>query len=88
MDPVSLACFGVLTHAAVLALFQFLPADVARPPPLSATGHCVGAAIAATGLALLAASALDRPLGPPTFLCGVGATLAVLLIGRRAPCRR
>ncbi len=30
VDPVSLACFGVLTHAAVLALFQFLPADVAQ----------------------------------------------------------
>ena len=29
VDPVSLACFGLLTHAAVLALFQFLPADVA-----------------------------------------------------------
>jgi diguanylate cyclase (GGDEF)-like protein/PAS domain S-box-containing protein len=30
VDPVSLACFGLLTHAAVLGLFQFLPADVAR----------------------------------------------------------
>lgn len=30
VDPVSLACFGLLTHVAVLALFQFLPVDVAR----------------------------------------------------------
>jgi diguanylate cyclase (GGDEF)-like protein/PAS domain S-box-containing protein len=30
VDPVSLACFGLLAHAAVLGLFQFLPADVAR----------------------------------------------------------
>lgn len=52
--------------------------------PLSMTGHCVGAAIAATAIVLLAASALDRSLGLPTFLCGVGATIAVLIIGRRS----
>lgn len=53
--------------------------------PLSMTGRCVGAAIAATGVVLVAASAFDRPLGLPTFLCGVGATIAVLAIGRRSP---
>ena len=53
--------------------------------PLSLTGHCVGAAIAAAGVVLLAASAFDRQLGLPTFDCGVGATVAVLVIGRKSP---
>ncbi|MBN8961728.1 MAG: arsenic transporter [Rhizobiales bacterium] len=66
------------------ALEQPVHNDVALQP-LSLTGHCVGAAIAATGIVLLAASAFDRPLGLPTFLCGIGATIAVLLIGRRSP---
>lgn len=66
------------------ALGRAVHEDIAQPP-LSITGRCVGAAIAATGVALLTASAFDQPLGPPTFLCGVGATLAVLLIGRRSP---
>lgn len=66
------------------ALEQSVHDDVALQP-LSLTGHCVGAAIAATGIVLLAASAFDRPLGLPTFLCGIGATIAVLLIGRRSP---
>ncbi|WP_368646867.1 putative bifunctional diguanylate cyclase/phosphodiesterase [Castellaniella ginsengisoli] len=30
VDPVSLACFGLLAHVAVLALFQLLPGDAAR----------------------------------------------------------
>jgi len=30
VDTITLACFGLLLHAAVLGLFQFLPADVAR----------------------------------------------------------
>lgn len=66
------------------ALEQRVHDDVVLQP-LSLTGHCVGAAIAATGIVLLAASAFDRPLGLPTFLCGVGATIVVLIIGRRSP---
>jgi arsenical pump membrane protein len=53
--------------------------------PLTSTGHCAGAAIAATGIVLLTASALDQPLGLPTFLCGIGATIAVLFAGGRSP---
>ncbi len=66
------------------ALRQTVHHDIAVPA-LPLAGHCVGVAIAATGVVLLAASAFDRPLGLPTFLCGLGATLAVLAIGRRAP---
>lgn len=66
------------------ALEQRVHDDVALQP-LSLTGHCVGAAIAATGIVLLAASAFDRPLGLPTFLCGVGITIVVLIIGHRSP---
>lgn len=56
-----------------------------EPPPLSMGGHCVGAAIAITAVALMAASAFDQPLGLPTFLCGAGATLAVLAANRKSP---
>lgn len=57
--------------------------DGVAASPLSMGGHCVGAAIAVT--ALLAASAFDWPLGLPTFLCGTGATVIVLAIGRKSP---
>lgn len=76
--------FAVLRWTQRHALEQPVHDDVALQP-LSLTGHCVGAAIAITGIVLLAASAFDRPLGLPTFLCGVGATIAVLIIGRRSP---
>lgn len=54
-------------------------------PPLSFGGKCAAVGIAATAVALLAASTFDRPLGLPTFLCGVTATLAVLVISRQSP---
>jgi arsenical pump membrane protein len=79
-----LITFIVLRWTQRPALEQRVHDDVALQP-LSLTGHCVGAAIAATGIVLLAASAFDRPLGLPTFLCGTGATVAVLIVGRRSP---
>lgn len=79
-----LITFVVLRWTQRHALGQRVHDDVALQP-LSLTGHCVGAAIAATGIVLLAASAFDRPLGLPTFLCGGGAAIAVLVIGRRSP---
>jgi arsenical pump membrane protein len=78
------ATFVALRWTQRHALEQGVHDDVALQP-LSLTGHCVGVAIAATGIVLLATSALDRPLGLPTFLCGVGAIIAVLIIGRRSP---
>ena len=53
--------------------------------PLSIGGKCVAIGIGATAVALLAASALDRQLGLPTFIAGTAVTVIVLLIGRRSP---
>lgn len=94
--PQWLALFTLPSIAAILMTFLILRwtqrhaleqrvHDDVTLQSLSLTGHCVGVAIAITGIVLLAASAFDRPLGLPTFLCGVGATIAVLIIGRRSP---
>lgn len=53
--------------------------------PLSFGGTCAAAGIVVTAVALLAASALDRPLGLPTFVCGGLTTLAILLVNRQSP---
>jgi arsenical pump membrane protein len=53
--------------------------------PLSTGGKCVAIGIGLTGAILLAASALDRQLGLPTFLAGTAVTVVVLLIGRQSP---
>jgi arsenical pump membrane protein len=59
--------------------------DGAAAQPLSSGGKCVAVAIVVTAAALLAASAFDRPLGLPTFLCGVAASAIVLVISRQSP---
>jgi arsenical pump membrane protein len=53
--------------------------------PLSVGGKCVAIGIALTAAALLAASALDRPLGLPTFVAGAAVTIVVLVMGRQSP---
>jgi arsenical pump membrane protein len=53
--------------------------------PLSVRGQCVAIGIGLTAAALLAASALDRQLGLPTFIAGTAVAVVVLLIGRRSP---
>jgi arsenical pump membrane protein len=53
--------------------------------PLSLGGKCVALGIGATAAALLAASALDRQLGLPTFVAGTAVTVIVLLISRQSP---
>jgi arsenical pump membrane protein len=53
--------------------------------PLSVGGICVAAGIAATTGVLLGASALDCPLGLPTFIAGVAVTILVLAISRQSP---
>jgi arsenical pump membrane protein len=53
--------------------------------PLSSGGKCVAFGIGLTAVALLAASALDRQLGLPTFIAGTAVTVVVLLIGRQSP---
>ena len=58
--------------------------DVAQPS-LSPGGWAALIGIGLTGATLLVVSALDRPLGLPTCLLGVGATVAVLALERRSP---
>lgn len=52
---------------------------------LSPGGRLTACGIVAVGIVLIGASALDMPLGLPTFVCGVVTTGVVLLISRQAP---
>jgi arsenical pump membrane protein len=52
---------------------------------LSVGGKCIALGIGLTAAALLAASALDRQLGLPTFIAGTAVTVVVLLISRQSP---
>ena len=79
----------LVTYAALrFTQRRALTQSVAEPTasrPLSRGGKCVAFGIGATAAALLAASALDRPLGLPTFVAGTAVTVIVLLISRRSP---
>jgi len=59
-------------------------ADAAKPH-LSHEGKLAAIGIAAIAVVLLTASALDWPLGLPTFACGALTTAAVLLLSRQSP---
>lgn len=54
-------------------------------PVLSHGGKLTAWGIAAIGVVLVTASALDVPLGLPTFLCGVVTAGAVLALARQSP---
>ena len=54
-------------------------------PTLGHGGKLAAIGIAAIGAALVVASALDVALGLPTFICGVVATVAVLVLNRQSP---
>jgi arsenical pump membrane protein len=54
-------------------------------PHLSHGGKLAAAGIAAIGVVLLTASALDVRLGLPTFICGVVTAAAVLGLSRQSP---
>src|SRR5689334_8327254 len=54
-------------------------------PKLSPGGLLTAYGIAAVGIILVGASALDIQLGLPTFICGTLTTAAVLLLGRQSP---
>ena len=60
-------------------------AKVDGPAALTLTGWLAAAGIAMTALVLLAASAMNRDLGLPTFAAGGAVTALILLIGRRSP---
>ncbi len=80
----------VLTYAA-LRLTQHralrderIRADAAKPH-LGRDGKLAATGIAAIGVVLLVASALDWQLGLPTFVCGLLTTAAVLILSRQSP---
>jgi arsenical pump membrane protein len=80
----------VLTYA-VLRLTQhraLKEETIARKVPhqkLSHGGKLTAIGIAAIGVVLVTASALDKPLGLPTFICGTVTAAAVLLLSRQSP---
>jgi arsenical pump membrane protein len=57
----------------------------APTPHLSHGGKLAAIGIGAISIVLLTASALDVPLGLPTFACGAITTAAVLLLSRQSP---
>jgi arsenical pump membrane protein len=56
-------------------------------PKLSHGGKLAALGIAAVGIVLITASALDKQLGLPTFACGVVTTAVVLLLNQQSPLR-
>jgi arsenical pump membrane protein len=54
-------------------------------PKLSRGGKLAASGIAAVGVVLITASALDRQLGLPTFICGIVTAAVVLLLSRQSP---
>jgi arsenical pump membrane protein len=52
---------------------------------LSRGGKLTAIGIAAIGVVLVTASALDKPLGLPTFICGTVTAAIVLLLSRQSP---
>ena len=81
---------AILTTYVALRLTQrpALAAKVAAikdAPALAVGGKLAAIGIALTVVVLLSVSALDRPLGLPTFCAAVSLTAVVLLIARRSP---
>ena len=91
-----LRLFALPSLAAIVATYlalrftqrRHLDAEVASIgtlDPLSLGGKFAGAGIAVTAVVLIAASALGRDLGLPTFVAGSLVTLLVLLVARQSP---
>jgi arsenical pump membrane protein len=75
----------VLRVALRRALAEEQLARKAPRPVLSFGGKLTAWGIVAIGVVLVTASALDVPLGLPTFLCGVITAAAVLTLARQSP---
>jgi arsenical pump membrane protein len=60
-------------------------AEIGDIAPLTRGGKLAAFGILLTACVLLAASAMDRDLGLPTFIAGGTVTLLVLMIGRQSP---
>ncbi len=91
-----LAQFGIASAVAIAVTYlvlrwtqrRELQGQIARDvalPALSVGGRVACAGIAATGVALLTASSLDRPLGLPTFVAGVATGAVIAALKRAAP---
>lgn len=76
--------FVLLRRSQRGALEAAIPATLA-PPPLGVGGKLAAAGICATGGILIAASALDWPLGRATLIAGLSTALLVLTLGRERP---
>ena len=79
-----LATYGLLRWVEGRRLQAACAAEI-RQPALSAGGRTALAGIGLTAVVLLAVSALDMGLGPPTCLLGALTTAAVLVRSREAP---
>jgi arsenical pump membrane protein len=90
--------FGAASVLSVLVTFitlRFmqradLAGDIRRNiqiPGLSRGGRLAAGGIAATAIVLLIASSRDWSLGLPTFLAGLVAAIAILVVNRRSPWR-
>lgn len=89
--------FTLPSLAAIVSTYFVLRLAMRRPlakeqierkverPALSREGKLTAYGIAAIGIVLIGASALDVQLGLPTFLCGLVTATLVLLIGRQSP---
>jgi arsenical pump membrane protein len=78
------ATYFILRYTQRDELSQDIEKDI-EIPTLERGGKVALGGIAGTAVALLAASALDRPLGLPTAVTGVLTTAIVLLIVRKSP---
>jgi arsenical pump membrane protein len=92
-----LALFALPSLAAIVATYLALRlalrgalaeetiATTVHTPPLTRGGKLAAIGIGAVALVLLTASALNLPLGLPTFLCGIVTTAIVLALARQSP---
>jgi arsenical pump membrane protein len=78
------ATYAVLRYTQRAELSQALEKEI-EIPALERGGQVALAGIAGTAVALLAASAFDKPLGLPTAITGTLTTVIVLLIVRKSP---
>jgi arsenical pump membrane protein len=78
------ATYAVLRYTQRAELSQALEKEI-EIPALERGGQVALAGIAGTAVALLAASAFDKPLGLPTAITGTLTTAIVLLIVRKSP---
>jgi len=89
--------FTLPSIASIVATYVILRIALRRPvkeeqlarnvprPVLGYGGKLTASGIAAIGVVLIGASALDVQLGLPTFLCGVITTALVLMLSRQSP---